>query len=70
MMRGAGKGMHEYLLELPSEARPAGRMWVGGDGRTRYRAGYCDRYLPKQQPGTRGCACNSTCWGSACECTV
>lgn len=38
-MRGAGKCIHEYLLELPSE----NAVWiqtpcVGGDGCTRYRA--------------------------------
>ena len=38
-MRGAEKRNHEYLLELPSETAARVRQ-VGGDGRTRYRAGY------------------------------
>lgn len=37
-MRGAGKGIHEYLLELPFEAGSDCILWVGGDGCTRYSA--------------------------------
>lgn len=37
-MRGAGKGIYEYLLELPFEAVEGMILWVGGDGRTRYSA--------------------------------